>query len=52
MATIRLAIIALMASLLFLSACGVRGPVEAPPYPAEEEEKQDTDFVLNPLIKS
>lgn len=51
MATFKIAVIALMASMLLLGACGRRGALERPPA-AEEEEKQDKKFILDPLIKS
>jgi len=49
MTKIRIAIVALMVSTLFLSACGRRGPLEAPPD-LEKQDKQDKNFVLDPLI--
>ena len=51
MTTIKIAIIALMSSAFLLSACGRRGPLEAPTH-VEKKEKQDKPFILNPLIKS
>jgi len=49
MSKIKIAIVALMISTLFLSACGRRGPLEPPPV-AEKEEEQDKKFILDPLI--
>jgi len=51
MATLKIAIIALVASALFLGACGRRGALERPPH-VEKEEKQDDKFILDPVIKS
>jgi len=49
MSKIKIAIVALMVSTLFLSSCGRRGALEPPPA-AEKEEKQDKKFILDPLI--
>jgi predicted small lipoprotein YifL len=49
MTKIRIAIVALLVSTLFLSACGRRGPLEPPPD-LEKQDKKDKGFALDPLI--
>lgn len=58
MSKVKIAIVALMVSTLFLGACGRRGPLEPPPVAENDEnpekaEKQDMQgkkFILDPLI--
>ncbi len=49
MRKIKIAIVAVLASTLFLSACGRRGGLEPPPN-AEKQEKKDKKFILDRLI--
>ena len=55
------ALVALVAAAIGLSACGRKGPLEAPPYAAvetadktgetpEEAKKPDKPFFLDPLL--
>lgn len=50
MRNVKIAIIALLATALFLGACGRRGALQAPPD-VEKEEQQEKDFILDPLVK-
>jgi len=61
MSKVKIAIVAVMVSMLFVGACGRRGPLEPPPIADNDDNadnpdkvKQDTysgkSFILDPLI--
>ncbi len=58
MSKVKIAIVALMVSTLFLGACGRRGALEPPPVADNEEnpekveknQLQNKKFILDPLI--
>ena len=44
----RVVIIAVLAGLL--AACGVRGPLEPPPGTSDDEQKKDSEFILDGIL--
>jgi len=58
MSNVKIAIVAVMVSMLFVGACGRRGPLEPPPAAENDDNAEKVEqntysgkkFILDPLI--